>query len=108
MKHPPREIHAHEAVASTAREMCLAVYEELMKDNVMRAAWKAKHPGASELGLQAAFVKRFLAAYIEQARSVLAGMLSQPSYSELDKEKIHDILVKDSTLTRGRTSGHLN
>ena len=79
-----------------------------MKSNELRIAWKLKHPGSGEIGLQAQFVKRFLPAFIEQARAVLAGMLSQPSYSELDKEKIHDILVKDSTLTRGRVSGHLN
>jgi hypothetical protein len=88
--------------------MCLAVYEKLMKDNAVRAAWKAKHPGAGEIGLQAAFVKRFLSVYVEQARAVLAGMLTQSTYSDVDKDRIHDILVKDKSLIRGRMSGHLN
>ena len=96
-----RELHVHELVLATARGMTLVDYENLMSSNDIRAAWKAKHPGASELGLQAAFVKRYLAAHVEGARAMLAGILGQ-SIDEKLKLTIHDALVKDMTLVRGR------
>jgi hypothetical protein len=98
-----RELHVHELVLATARGITLDDYENLMSSNEIRSAWKAKHPGASELGLQAAFVKRFLAAHVEGARAMLAGMLAQPIDENL-KATIHDALIKDVTLTRGRAS----
>ena len=93
-----RELHVHELVLATARGSTLV---DLMSSNEIRSAWKAKHPGASELGLQAAFVKRYLAAHVEGARAMLAGMLGQPIDEKL-KLTIHDALVKDMTLVRGR------
>jgi len=102
-KSSKREVHAHEMVANLAKELTMADYEVLMGDNMVRARWKARHPGASELGLQAAWMKRYWSAHIEPARATLAGMLSLPYDDEL-KSRIHDALIKDATLKRGRKS----
>lgn len=96
-----KEIHVHQMVANLARELTLASYEALMKNDLVWTEWKRRHPGASPLGLQAAFAKKYLSAHIAPARTTLAGMLSQP-YDEELKSKIHDALVQDNTLTRGR------
>ena len=96
-----RELHAHNMIVETARDLCLATYEELMKNNAVRAEWKRKNPGKGEQGLQAAFVRAYLRAHIAPARTTLAGMLGQP-YDAAFKDKIHEALVPDNTLVRGR------
>jgi len=97
-----RTIHAHEMVVNLARELTLASYESLMASNRIRAEWKRTHPGVSELGLQSAFVKKYLSAHLSPARATLAGMLAQP-IDESWKVTIHDALLKDASLIRGRT-----
>ena len=96
-----RSLHAHTLVVETARDLTLASYEAVMSNNGVRAEWKRRHPGATELGLQAAFVKRYLRAHIAPARSTLALMLSGP-YDDAFKAKIHEALIMDNTLVRGR------
>ena len=96
-----KPVHAHNLVAETARELCLATYESLMGDNAIRSEWKRTHPGMGELGLQAAFVRKYLRGYIGGARATLATMLNGP-YDEGLKARIHEALVLDNTLVRGR------
>ena len=99
----PKEAHVHYYVAEVARELCLASYEELMANNQIRTAWKLKHPGASELGLQAAWLKRYAIAYVGPARATLAALLTGPCDEGL-KEKIHQALILDNTLMMGRNA----
>ena len=95
-------VHAHSLVVETARELCLASYESLMSNNAVRAEWKRRHPGAGEMGLQAAFVRRYLRAFVGPARSTLGGMLALP-YDTAFKDRIHEALCLDNALVRGRT-----
>lgn len=95
------QIHVHRLIAETARELCLVTYENVMSHNEVRKQWKEAHPGASELGLQSAFVKKYLSGHLAAAKTTLAGMLGQPIDEKL-KQTIHDALVKDASLTRGR------
>jgi hypothetical protein len=91
-------------VADLAKEMALTMYETVMTNNEVRAEWKRKHPGASELGLQASFVRAFWWRHLDPARAALAGMLARSEYSHLHSQ-IHEALVLDNTLLRGRTMG---
>ena len=102
-KRGAKQAHVHYYVAETARELCLASYEELMSDNQIREAWKLKHPGASELHLQAAWLKRYALAYVKPARATLAAMLTGP-LDEKTKEQIHLALILDNTLAFGRNA----
>lgn len=96
-----QEIHAHYLVAETARELTLATYEATMSNNDVRAEWKRRHPGMGELGLQAAFIKRYIGAHLAPARTTL-GLMLHGSLDEKQKELIHQALVLDNTLVRGR------
>ena len=98
---PPRQLHAHKMVVALALEMTMTTYENIMSNNDVREAWKARHPGKGEKGLQAAFAKTYLFQHIDPARSTLAGMLALP-YDDDCKRQIHEALVLDNTLIRGR------
>ena len=96
-----KTLHAHSMVANLAKEMALTGYENVMSDNAIRAEWKRRHPGASELGLQAAYVKRYWRSHVAVARATLAAMLARADNSDLHAS-IHEALVLDNTLVRGR------
>lgn len=100
---PRRTAHVHNMVLDTARDLCLAQYEVLMSNNDIRKEWKRTHPGAGELGLQAAFVKKYVYSFVGPARATLATMLSGP-YDEGLKSSIHEALCLDNTLVRGRNA----
>ena len=97
----PKTLHAHYLVVEQARLLCLGAYEELMKNNAVRAEWKRRHPGAKELGLQAAFLRRYMRAWVAPARAMLANMLNGP-YDDAFKSRIHEALCLDNSLLRGR------
>lgn len=97
----PRVSHAHELIVKTAKELCGAHYEELMKNDKLFAAWKAKHSEAAETALQGLFIEHYYPGYLEVARATLTGLLN----TKLDpilKDQIADALIKDQTLRRGR------
>ncbi len=97
-------VHAHQMVANTALEMANELYEAFMHDNAVYAEWKRQHPGLSDKGLRSTFVKKFWPRCIESARATLAAMLSGP-YDDDCKQKIHEGLILDATLKRGRARG---
>ena len=99
-----RSAHVHSMVADLAKEMTLVTYENVMSDNKVRANWKAKHPGATELALQASFVRKYWRGGVAPAKAALAAMLANPAHSALHSA-IHEALVLDNTLVRGRTTG---
>lgn len=93
--------HAHRLVAETAEALCAELYETVMSNNAVRAEWKRQHPGASEAGLLRTFVRKNTAKLVPAARSTLAHMLAT-SIDEVLKTSIHEALVLDNTLLRGR------
>ena len=95
------EHHVHFYVAKVATDLTLATYEAVMHNNAIRAEWKRTHPGLSEKHLQLAFVKRHLAAHVAPARAILAEMLASIDDPDLQRT-IHEALVADNFLTRGR------
>lgn len=92
---------AHKLVAKTAEELANALYEVLMGDNQVRAAWKKQNPGASEKALRYRFVRRNTLKMLPQARATLGAMLHGPLDSAL-KDEIMEALSLDWSLKVGR------
>lgn len=93
--------HAHRMVAKAAAEMAGHAYELIMKNDVLFKAWKSENPGATAKALETRFISKFGECYLEQARATLAGMLAGP-YDEVTKAAIHEALILDATLMKGR------
>ena len=98
-----RTIHAHKLVAETARAMAHELYDQLMLDNEQFATWKARYPEMDAKELEDHFVYLSSPGLLSQARATLAGMLATP-IDEALKESIHEALVLDATLGKGRKS----
>lgn len=92
IKVPGQETHAHKLVAKTAMEMANEVYEKSAGRN---NAFYEKYPDREE------YVKECWALYLDAARTTLAELLAT-NIAEALKEQIHDALIKDATLRRGR------
>jgi hypothetical protein len=92
MSRRARQIHCHKMVADTAKGMAAAVYEELAKNN----AWYELNRS------QQVFVEKTYGSLIEQARQVLAQMLSSKTVEEQQKEIIFEALLLDKSLQQGR------
>lgn len=97
--------HAHRLVAETAEALCSELYETVMSNNAVRAEWKRQNPDVGERELLRRFVKRNAAKCLSAARSTLAHMLAT-SIDEVLKTSIHEALVLDNTLLRGRKAPH--
>jgi hypothetical protein len=92
LKLPGKGAHAHKMVAKTAQEMAEAVYEK----NAGRSnEFYAKYPDMK------AYVAECWPLYLESARTTLAQLLTT-NIDESLKEQIHEALIKDATLRRGR------
>lgn len=87
-----RQIHCHKLVADTAKGMAAAMYEELAKNN----GWYKMNPS------QSVFVEKAYGSLIEQARQILASMLSSKTVEEQQKEIIFEALLLDKSLQQGR------
>ena len=86
-----RQRAAHKLVASVAKEMAGAVYEQCAKDN----DWYRLNPS------QKRFIEDHHGTFLEQARQVLGAMLQNPAYDEKTKEEIAEALIKDNELSVG-------
>jgi hypothetical protein len=89
---PGKGCHCHKLVAETAKEMAAATYEFLAKRS---DAWYGQNLSQDK------WVKRAWPLYIEEARRTLAGLLATAIAPEL-KDEIHDAIIKDGSLRRGR------
>jgi hypothetical protein len=89
---PGTGAHAHRLVAKTAMEMAQEVYE---KNAGKSNDFYAKYPD------RLAYVKECWALYLDAARTTLAQLLST-NIDDVLKDQIHDALIKDATLRRGR------
>lgn len=88
------QVMAHEMVAHVAKEMAGEVYDTWAKSSNV---WYRQHKSRDK------YIGESWGLYVEAARATLASMLAQPSTPELLKEQIHDALVKDHSVRRGRT-----
>ncbi len=105
MKKTKSGAHCHIDVAKVAQGLCRESYGNIVHNNELYAAWRAKHPGASPKGLEEAFVKQYWGEYIPLARATMAHLLHIPGNEHL-KESIADALILDKQLVRGREENH--
>ena len=89
---PGKGAHAHKLVAKTAMEMAQEVYEK----NAGRSnEFYEKYPDRE------AYVSSCWALYLDAARATLAQLLTTNMEDRL-KDEIHEALIKDASLRRGR------
>jgi hypothetical protein len=89
---PGKGAHAHKLVAKTAMEMAQEVYEK----NAGRSnEFYEKYPDRE------AYVSSCWALYLDAARATLTQLLTT-NMDESLKDQIHEALVRDATLRRGR------
>ena len=89
---PGKGCHCHKLIAETAKEMAAATYEFLAKQS---DRWYGENPD------QDLWVKQAWPLYIEEARRTLAALLAS-NISDALKDQIHDAIIKDGSLRRGR------
>ena len=89
---PGKDAHAHKLVAKTAMEMAQEIYE---KNAGKSNDFYEKYPDRE------AYVSSCWGMYLDAARATLAQLLTTNMEDSL-KDEIHDALVKDATLRRGR------
>ena len=94
--------HAHKMVKDLAISMAHEVWEECMRSNDWFDGMKAKYPGMPTSGLEFVFTRHILPNLLPQARTQLAMMLNQNDITLQVKEQIHEALIKDSSLPKGR------
>jgi len=92
IKLPGKGAHAHKLVAKTAMEMAQEIYE---KNAGKSNDFYEKYPDRE------AYVSSCWGMYLDAARATLAQLLTTNMEDSL-KDEIHDALVKDATLRRGR------
>lgn len=99
-------VHAHRLIAKTARDAAEQLYEIVMGDNLVRAAWKKQNPGCAERVLVKRFVDKNAERCVPFARATLTRLLSTNMPENL-KAEIHEALCLDATLIRGRAEGQM-
>ena len=92
VKLPGKGAHVHKMVAQTAKEMAQEVYESWASKS---DEFYAEHRSIDE------YVESCWPLYLDAARATLAQMLTT-NIADTLKDEIHDALVKDATLRRGR------
>ena len=92
VKLPGKGAHAHKMVAETAKKMAEEVYESWASRS---NEFYAEHRTLEE------YVKSCWPLYLDAARATLAQMLTT-NMDDVLKDEIHDALIKDATLRRGR------
>lgn len=97
------QAHCHKMVAEVAKAAAHELYDTLMGDNVLYTEWKRQNPGATDKILLAKFVARNWGKCIPFARATLARMLTT-AIDDGQKTAIHEALVLDNMLVRGRRS----
>ncbi len=94
--------HCHYLIAEVAQAAAYEMHEVAMRDNMIRAQWKRRHPGASEKALVKAFVRLNWSRCIPFARATLAGMLRNNRLDQEQKERIVEALALDATVMHQR------
>lgn len=99
-----RVAHAHKRVAEVAKELTHDLFDRLMQNPEIEAAWKARFPEDSTSRLEDRFVDMYWGKAIPAARATLAGLL-RSDLPEALKSEIFEALSNDATMTRGRSRG---
>jgi hypothetical protein len=89
---PGKGAHVHRLIAETAEGMAQEVYETWASRS---NEFYAKYPDRK------AYVRECWPLYIDAARATLAQMLGS-NIDETLKKQIHEALIRDATLRRGR------
>lgn len=90
----PANVTAHEMIANVAEAMAQELYEELAKDN---SFYKVNEDRQD-------FVLHCAPKLRAAARSILGGMLARNDVSDIEKQQIHEALVKDNALPKHGSS----
>jgi len=89
---PGKGAHAHKLVAKTAQEMAQEIYEtQASRSN----EFYEQYPDREE------YVAKCWPLYLDAARATLAQLLASNMDGTL-KSEIHEALIRDATLRRGR------
>ena len=94
--------HVHKLIKKTAEEMAESVYEDIMRDNTVYANWKKICPDLTPKLARKEFVRLLWPKLVKDARATLASMLGG-NYSEHLKKEIHEALIMDHSLQRGKS-----
>jgi hypothetical protein len=96
------QAHAHKLVAKTAADMAGEIYGKVMQSNVAYTEWKMLNMDVTDVKeLETRFIALMTPKLLGEARATLAKLLRMPIAESL-KEQIHEALVLDNTLRRGR------
>lgn len=82
----------HVLVKKTAQEMAGAYYEWQATHTKRANDFYANYPSLDT------FVRRDWMNFVQEAKRVLATMLTDPTVSEIEKQDIYEALLNDSTL----------
>jgi hypothetical protein len=97
-----REIHCHKMIRATAIEMAAEVFARVMAgDNELYAQCKALCPELDPTLLEIKYIELLWPKLIPEARATLARLLAT-NIDEKHKMSIHEALVLDAQLMRGR------
>lgn len=88
---PGKGAHAHKLVAKTAQEMAQEIYEQNASNNKFYEEYPDRE----------SYVSACWPLYLDAARATLAQLLAT-NMDESLKSEIHDALIRDATLRRGR------
>lgn len=94
-------VYADLLVAKVAISLTYEAYDDIMHNNVLWAQWKKLHPGMSTAALEKLFVRKHAHRMLDSARTTLAGLLTTGIAEDL-KSEIHEALIRDNGLRRGR------
>lgn len=102
----PNGTACHQDLRKVAVEMAHEVYATLMSKNEWYDALKLANPGVNTRMLERGWVNAHWHEFLEAARANLAMALRGPLPEPL-KAHIHEVLILDATLTRGRRTGRI-
>jgi len=97
-----REIHCHKLIRATAIDMAAEVYAAVMRgDNELYAQCKKLCPELNPTILEIKYIELLWPKLLLEARATLAKLLTT-NIAEEHKLRIHEALVLDAQLMRGR------
>ena len=102
------ELHRHTLIRSTAIEMAAELYADAMRDNTIYEAWKSAWPECEgefdPVKAEIMYIEMMWPLLVRNgsARATLARSLNSSTLTHDQKMTIHEALVLDAGLRRGR------
>jgi len=98
----PHTLYAHEQVVEVALGIAHEIYAEIMaRDNELYGDWKKQCPDLTAEKCEELFCQLLCPRLLDDARTIMAHMLSDPMLENLHKS-LYDALLKDNVLKAGR------